>query len=134
MTVEVLRRGVVLSENGCWLWQRTLKDAGYGYIKYEGKGWFVHRLAWTLVNGPIPDGLEVDHICYVRNCLNPEHLQLATHQENSARRRNALGATCRAGHDLVPPNLYVAPGTRKRKCRICRSNYSHARYVARKAG
>ena len=59
----------------CWLWRGRLNSAGYGMFGYECQQWRAHRLSYTWSNGPIPDGLEIDHKCHVRNCVNPAHLQ-----------------------------------------------------------
>ncbi len=59
---------------GCWVWEGRTVGGGYGTMSYKGKVWRGHRLAWTLVNGPIPTGLDVLHECDVRPCMNPAHL------------------------------------------------------------
>lgn len=67
----------------CWLWQGAYDRGGYGF--FENKR--AHRLAWIWTNGPIPDGLHLDHLCYVRNCVNSDHLEPVTPQENIHRER-----------------------------------------------
>lgn len=74
--------------SGCWLWQGATADGtskGYGRIDYCGTRWKVHRLAWVYLRGPIPEGLEIDHLCRVRNCFNPDHLEVVTRTENNRR-------------------------------------------------
>lgn len=66
----------------CWIWTAYVSRSGYGQIGVEGKIVKAHRLAYTLLVGPIPAGMEIDHICHVRSCVNPAHLRLATHAEN----------------------------------------------------
>jgi hypothetical protein len=80
---------VVFNHNGCWLWTGGLTH-GYGRIRHNGKTPYVHRLAWEWKNGPIPEELEVDHLCEVRHCVNHDHMILVTkheHGKHSARQR-----------------------------------------------
>lgn len=69
----------------CWLWTGQTDSDGYGQISIKRKMKMVHRLAYEYFNGEIPVGLELDHKCRVRNCLNPNHLEPVTHQENCKR-------------------------------------------------
>jgi hypothetical protein len=74
----------------CLLWTGTRIYSGYGmaYDSFTGKQILVHRLAWQTWVGPIPDGLELDHICRVRNCIEPAHLEPVTQRENKRRSRS----------------------------------------------
>ena len=67
----------------CWLWTASVNGAGYGKIA-DGAGRLrgAHVIAHELVNGPIPDGHDVDHACYVKACVNPAHLEAVTRLEN----------------------------------------------------
>jgi len=67
---------------GCLLWDGPTTVYGYGVISYEKRLQPVHRVAWQITNGPIPNGLHVCHTCDVRNCIEPSHLWLGTHQDN----------------------------------------------------
>jgi hypothetical protein len=69
---------------GCWLWDGGVHKNGYGVIKVFGKMEFAHRLAYSLYNGPIPQGQEVMHSCDVKHCVNPDHLTSGTHAQNMA--------------------------------------------------
>lgn len=71
----------------CWLWQGQINSWGYGQLMVEGKYLAAHRLSWTLKRGDIPEGKSVLHTCDVRNCVNPEHLYLGSHEENMADRK-----------------------------------------------
>lgn len=66
----------------CWLWTGYTSVTGYGEISSNGKKVRTHRFAWECVHGKIHDGLHVLHKCDIRNCVNPDHLSLGTHQQN----------------------------------------------------
>ena len=79
----------------CWLWAGSRQKSGYGQIS-EGsrdahKVHLAHRLAYQFWIGPIPEGLEVEHICEVKACVNPEHLAAVTHRKNMARSAHRIG-------------------------------------------
>jgi hypothetical protein len=69
------------AEDGCWEWTRGHLPAGYGQL---GRC-YTHRIAYELAHGPIPEGLEIDHLCRNRGCCNPDHLEAVTHHENTLR-------------------------------------------------
>jgi len=72
----------------CWVWTgATLRQ--YGIFRLDGRNHVAHRLAYMWSNGPIPDGAEVDHMCFSRDCVNPKHLRLLSHQENGQNRSSA---------------------------------------------
>jgi hypothetical protein len=73
-----------ISPSGCWLWTRYIGQHGYGVTYHDGRATLVHRLAYSLAIGPIPDGLCVLHRCDVQPCFNPEHLFLGTLIDNNA--------------------------------------------------
>lgn len=68
--------------DSCWLWTASKSPRGYGQIRIGGRLVAAHRYSWELVNGPIPPGLLADHLCHVRNCVNPSHLRLVTPKQN----------------------------------------------------
>jgi hypothetical protein len=63
----------------CWLWQRSRTQNGYGLFSVHGKRCLAHRWLYEQTIGPIPEGLEIDHLCRVRHCVNPDHLEAVTH-------------------------------------------------------
>lgn len=75
----------------CLYWLKSTNKAGYGGY-YRGGSMLAHRLAYVAWKGPIDDGMEIDHLCRVRNCCNPDHLEQVTHEENMRRARLAGGA------------------------------------------
>lgn len=110
--------------DSCWLWRAYTRN-GYGvfhptnYEKSEG----AHRYAYQLLIGPIPEGLQIDHLCFVRNCVNPAHLEPVTPQENSRRKPSTNPTHCPAGHAYDEANTYVDSGNGKH-CRICRRQHA----------
>jgi hypothetical protein len=78
----------------CWQWTGYTDKDGYGRFKVGGRYVQAHAYSWTLANGPVPEGMELDHLCRNRWCVNPDHLEAVTHAEN-LRRARALRPTCR---------------------------------------
>lgn len=85
-TVERLMAKVIKDERGCWTWTGALQR-GYGRVCGGGRGnnQLAYRVAYELLVGPVPVGLELDHLCRNRACINPEHLEPVTHRENMRR-------------------------------------------------
>jgi hypothetical protein len=109
-----------LSEDSseCWKWTGKLKEDGYAIIAAKGKQVGAHRFAYEKWVGPITGGLYIDHLCRVRHCVNPEHLEAVTNEENIRRGGNAAKVICKYGHPLSGENLILTnQGTRQ--CRIC---------------
>src|SRR4051812_43428872 len=71
--------------DGCWLWAGAKNDRGYPQVGHEGRTVYAHRLYYTLLVGAIPPGLDLDHLCRKRSCVNPQHLEPVTHAENVRR-------------------------------------------------
>jgi hypothetical protein len=115
----------------CWIWTGNTDSLGYGRISAGGKYGpikLVHRVAYEMVVGPIPEGCHLDHLCQNTSCVNPAHLEAITpgeHVDRSFKRRGqkrgpaVLKTHCPKGHPLSGDNLYVPPGTRLRQCREC---------------
>jgi hypothetical protein len=80
-----------IDEAGCWLWTGGLDQYGYGKVRIYGRTRGVHRVAYELWVGPVPDGMQLDHRCRVRHCINPEHLEPVTVGENIRRGHTARG-------------------------------------------
>jgi hypothetical protein len=115
----------------CWLWSRAVNAYGYGVFQlipaYRGKGGKqvkAHRHAYELLVGPIQDGMQLDHLCRVRHCVNPDHLEPVNNRTNALRGRgfaaiNAAKDKCPNGHSYTEDNTYRAPRTGWRQCRAC---------------
>lgn len=112
-----------VSPSGCWLWTGPLRKDGYAQIEIAKRKWLSHRLAYVMLVGPHPDGLELDHkVCSARHCCNPAHLEPVTHAENIRRGRagqpQAARTHCPEGHPYDETNTRIADGYR-RQCREC---------------
>jgi hypothetical protein len=121
--VERFADKIALTDAGCLLWLGGVTLGGYGvFAELANRGSeeksMAHRWSWEYHVGPIPEGLDIDHLCRIRACVNPDHLEPVTRQEN-IRRAAAVKTHCPSGHEYAPANTYVRPGTVHRKCRAC---------------
>ena len=115
---RILARITVDEETGCWVYP-SLNWAGYGRI-WTGPGprrQVTHRVAYEAVKGPIPPGLDLDHLCRNRACCNPDHLEPVTRAENVDRGEGRRRTHCPAGHPYSPENTFLHHG--KPACREC---------------
>ena len=114
----------------CWLWKAGKDGNGYGVAvlgsRSDGTYQLVkaHRHSYESLVGPIPDGLHLDHLCRVRHCVNPEHLEPVTQRENILRGEGASAQAarqthCKNGHELVPENLVKRANPNARECKVC---------------
>jgi len=128
---RLLSKAVINWETGCWEWTANRDPRGYGRITVadsQGKRPLrAHRVSYELACGPIPEGLVIDHLCRVRHCVNPAHLEPVTARENmlrglAARAVGEAATHCPKGHEYTPENTrtYLSgPQKGRRKCRIC---------------
>lgn len=108
-------------DGGCWLWTMSLDNEGYGRLKINGNSKLAHRISYEQYVGVIPNGLTIDHLCRVRSCVNPSHLEAVTHVANVMRgvgvgAVNAAKTHCPQGHEYD----YVEASTGRRRCHSCR--------------
>jgi hypothetical protein len=118
----------------CWLWTAGRNGDGYGHLRVAGPHVKAHRFSYELLVDAIPDELQLDHLCRVRHCVNPDHLELVTSRENTLRGLTlaawcAAKTHCPAGHAYSPENTRLYRGARR--CRTCR-RAQRAAYRARK--
>ena len=119
---------------GCWIFAGALDGDGYGCIgvkRVVGKGMAIklaHRVSYELHRGPISDGTELDHLCRLRCCVNPWHLEPVPHIINVLRgsrvgtespSHNRIKTHCPHGHEYTPENTYISKDGRHRDCREC---------------
>lgn len=103
--------------DGCWEWTGSKTGLGYGKVFSYGSVRVAHRIIYELLIGTVGDGLELDHLCRNKGCVNPGHLEPVTHQENISR---GIGTThCKRGHERTPENSYQY--TYGRYCRPCQT-------------
>lgn len=97
------RVAVTVDVTECWLWTGNLDFEGYPRYKRQGRHIRAHRVMYVLTHGTIDSTQTVDHLCRVKQCVNPAHLEMVSNQENAARARAAMwaarGGRCRNGHD-----------------------------------
>jgi hypothetical protein len=129
---ERLASRVVVTDSGCWEWQGWRNSANYGYLSVDGRDQCAHRVSYEALVGPIPDGLELDHLCTNPPCINPAHLEAVTHAENQ-RRIATRQVTCRrAGHDWTDPNNVRVRPNGRRWCAECDRQDQRRRYAEKK--
>jgi HNH endonuclease len=131
---RLLSRAIVNPETSCWEWAGCKDQWGYGYIKDDGRMVRVHRAAYEMWFGPIPGGLEIDHLCFVRHCLNPDHLEAVPGlvnimRSNAAGAINARKTRCDSGHEFTESNTYIDPSG-KRACVECKQARARESYAA----
>lgn len=106
----------------CWVWTGAIdKASGYGRIQEDGSTKYVHRSVYEELVGLIPTWMQLDHLCRNRACCNPDHLEVVSPAENTARSARAVVARCRKGHMLSGDNLRVHLDKRGYRHRICRT-------------
>lgn len=120
---ELTQRVLIEPVNGCWLWTGSIDADGYAQVSRGGRMTVAHRVFYELVVGPIPAGMEIDHLCRKRACVNPSHLEAVTHRINTLRgdtipARYAARTHCSKGHELSGENL-ASRSDGARTCRHC---------------
>lgn len=120
----------MINTDDCWLYAGYKSDLGYGQLWVNRKRYIVHRLSYETFVAPIPDGLLIDHLCSVRHCINPDHLEPVTARVNTLRGQGVLAnkrkTHCPKGHEYSADNTsYNSRGWRV--CKACES-IRHAKY------
>ena len=116
---------VVCPGTACWIWTAGISSNGYAVFWDRGPK-KAHRFAYERFVGPVPAGLELDHLCRVRHCVNPEHLEPVTRAENCKRgnlnKHHTAKTHCPHGHPYDDANTYITPEG-WRACRACKERY-----------
>jgi len=122
-------------EDGCWLWAAGLTGPGYGQIWWRGRMQYAHRVVYEVLVGPLPNPkhLVSDHLCRVRSCVNPRHIEFVTNGENTRRgigpdihrARHKAQTHCKWGHEFTKTNTYQRSDGRE--CKTCKRlrNYEY---------
>lgn len=127
----------------CWIWTGYCAPSGHGHITLsaeEGRA-LVHRVTYMAVNGTVPEGLELDHLCRVPACCNPSHLEAVTHGENvrrgragdAVRERAAARTHCVNGHAYEGDNYRITTAGRRR-CRVCARKWASRKRAQAREG
>lgn len=129
---EALEHTVLIGD--CLVWRGGKNQNGYGVTQPEGrrgKQVYVHRWLWEKTHGPIPEGFTVEHAChtqsscaggpscYHRRCLNIDHLELLTREENASRQSRSRRTHCPQGHEYTETNTYRRKSNGNRQCKTC---------------
>jgi HNH endonuclease len=140
LTVEERFWNHVEVTESCWLWTGALNQYGYGNFVVKAsrptKNIGAHRFSHLIFKGPIPKGKEIDHLCKVRRCIHPQHIESVTHRENLMRGEtlgalNARKTHCYKGHSLSGDNLLIKYNG-FRSCRVCQKKKNRRAYLKRR--
>lgn len=117
----------IVTESGCWIWMDAVHK--YGQFCFDNKRTLAHRFAYEFYKGPIPQGLQIDHLCRVQSCVNPHHLEAVTSRENTLRGTtgpalNVKKTHCKHGHEFNEENTLLVKNGLERVCLKCREVYN----------
>ncbi|MCG7596313.1 HNH endonuclease [Mycobacterium sp. PSTR-4-N] len=99
----------------CWEWTAYKNSAGYGKFRLDGESRLAHRVSFEWANGPIPEGMEIDHICHNPGCVNPAHLRLAT---GSLNKQNLAGARANSASGIRGVEFHAPTGKWRARAKL----------------
>lgn len=121
-----MQNKIRVADSGCWEWIGARNSKGYGSVGVLGSSQSTHRVAYELLVGTIPEGLQIDHLCRNKACCNPEHLEPVTALVNTRRRPDIQKTHCIHGHEMTAENTVITrrkpDGYSIRVCRICKND------------
>lgn len=127
-----------MNERGCWIWTAHKDRNGYGQFGVSRRLVYAHRWAYERFRSPIPDGMQLDHLCRTPSCVNPWHLEAVTPRINVLRGEGrpaklAAATACINGHAFTPENTYRRRDRNNgRHCRQCKKNQDRKYREARR--
>lgn len=123
------KRITIVPVTGCHQWTGYRNADGYGFTRFRGRKSLVHRVMWEEVNGPVPEGLQIDHICRNRACCNPKHLRVVTPQVNTLLSDNPTAVNARKPNCPKCGSAYTVMDDGRRYCKPChiRKNTEYAK-------
>ncbi len=135
----ILQRTLPEPNSGCWLWMSCCDRHGYAKMNVPGFSALAHRISYEIFKGKIPSGLQLDHKCRVRCCVNPDHLEPVTNLENSIRgeagsinaARQLSLTKCKHGHALSGGNIRISGN--RRICKACARDKAKQAYRRKQA-
>lgn len=134
-TAVRLRKHADTLRDECWHWTGQIARDGYGRLSVDGRKQMAHRLAYEVWVGPIAVGLEIDHLCRVKTCINPAHLEAVTRAENMHRQPRIAARMaqthCKRGHEFTASNTRI-DSRGCRNCKTCHNERERARKALRR--
>lgn len=121
---EYFHSSYKVTEAGCWEWQRYIAPNGYSKMRRDGH-YYAHRWSYSFFKGPIKPYLEINHLCFNRKCVNPDHLEQVSGSQNQKHALMMRGRKdhCKRGHNYNETGFRLSRG--KRECLVC-YNYREA--------